>query len=57
VKNGIIREINDYRESDKQFSEIWEVVYSYDEKLGWGRHILNDGSYYIGFYENNKRNG
>ncbi len=27
VKNGIIREIIDFKESDKQFSEICEVLY------------------------------
>ena len=24
---------------------------------GWGRHILANGDYYIGFYQNNKRHG
>ncbi len=57
VKNGIIREIINYKESDQKFSEIFEVIYFNDVKSGWGRHIQNDGSYYIGFYKNNKRNG
>ena len=33
------------------------MIYQNNLRKGWGRHIQSNGDYYIGFYDNNQRNG
>ena len=49
IKNGIGRQQNS--------ESIYEGEWKNNLKNGYGREIYSDGSYYLGFFKNNKKDG